>query len=431
MRKRAILVVLMTFLIFVIVTAGALATDNTGETRPVWPVPGHYSLSQGYHGGNAIDISDGSICGATIVAAMDGTVKEKFTCAEQHYGSYGDCHGFGTGLVIAGVDGKYYEYAHMQANSIPADIKVGSTVSAGQVIGRVGTTGYSSGYHLHFGISYDSWGGPGLDPTPSKIEYTYSDHTHIKGVFLYYDETHPHYGYWKCSICGMPFADGTTVLYGSCKTCYPQIATEPVSFKISTTGSCPPTTLNVTINTNDIYICDLTEVGVAIYDSESGMLLGIQKTKPSGTGTSVTLSFETNDLVGYEIPSDTTTKYLYHFFASTDTEIVYSRIGYFDGWSDGFCNNTYLIISFDPIEGSCPSRFVIVRTSSKYGVLPIPTRPGYRFSGWAIDPPEISRGNNGIPTFIEVIGTGSYVSLEDNTTVYALWNANEYIVTDV
>lgn len=130
-----------------------------------WPVPGHTSLSQGYHNGNAIDISDGSIAGANVVAAMGGKVTHIYLCGTQHLGQTSDCNGFGTGLVIAGDDGRIYQYAHMQANSIPGSVYYGAYVNAGQQIGKVGTTGNSSGNHLHFGISLGNyWNASGINP---------------------------------------------------------------------------------------------------------------------------------------------------------------------------------------------------------------------------------------------------------------------------
>ena len=139
-----------------------------------WPVPGHTmpnSISQWFHDGCAIDISDGSIAGANIVAALGGTVTHKFECGTQHYKDNHTCNGFGTGIVIKGDDGRIYQYAHMQAGSIPSNVYIGAYVAQGQVIGRVGTTGNSSGNHLHFGISYGTYySGNGVDP--SKETYT-------------------------------------------------------------------------------------------------------------------------------------------------------------------------------------------------------------------------------------------------------------------
>lgn len=145
-----------------------------------WPVPGHTNRSQRLHGNNAIDISDATIAGATIVAALGGTVEYKYTCGSQHYGSEHNCHGFGTGLVIRGTDGRAYQYAHMQAGSIPAGINKGSTVSTGQQIGRVGTTGNSSGNHLHFGICWGNyWEGAG---NPDNETYIYDSEHNPEGV---------------------------------------------------------------------------------------------------------------------------------------------------------------------------------------------------------------------------------------------------------
>ena len=137
-----------------------------------WPVPGHTHLSQGYHDYKAIDISDGSIAGADVVAALSGTVTAIYLCSSQHYGSSHDCNGFGTGLVIRGTDGRYYQYAHMMGNSIPSNVYYGAYVSTGQKIGRVGTTGNSTGYHLQFGIALGNyWNNSGINPALETYSY--------------------------------------------------------------------------------------------------------------------------------------------------------------------------------------------------------------------------------------------------------------------
>lgn len=139
-----------------------------------WPVPGHTTLTGTYSSDHpAIDISDGSITGAAVIAAMGGTIYKIYLCEEQHYGSNHDCNGFGTGIVIKGDDGRFYQYAHMQAGSIPSYVYYGGYVSAGAMVGRVGTTGNSSGPHLHFGISNGtSWYPCNVDPQTESYIYT-------------------------------------------------------------------------------------------------------------------------------------------------------------------------------------------------------------------------------------------------------------------
>ena len=143
----------------------------------VWPVPASKKISQGFHDNNAIDIS--APVGTKVVAAQTGTVKLVFRCTQTHY-NYGDCNGFGTGVVILGDDGRAYQYAHMQANSIPSNVYVGARVSAGQQIGCVGQTGYAYGPHLHFGVSYNAnyWQ---AGPDPRSLDYGPVD---LTGVYI-------------------------------------------------------------------------------------------------------------------------------------------------------------------------------------------------------------------------------------------------------
>lgn len=134
---------------------------NTGF---MWPVPGHYRLSSGWgmrwgrmHYG--IDINDGSIYQAPIVAIADGTIYETYTaCPHRDKKSRCRCgSGWGNHVAInhgemTNIDGAVYKamYAHM--DYLAAGMYVGKEVKQGEVIGYVGTTGDSTGYHLHFGL---------------------------------------------------------------------------------------------------------------------------------------------------------------------------------------------------------------------------------------------------------------------------------------
>jgi murein DD-endopeptidase MepM/ murein hydrolase activator NlpD len=54
-------------------------------------------------------------------------------------------------------------YAHLKKNSVPANIKPGTYVEIGDIIGKVGSTGTSTGPHLHFEIRID---GIKVNPLP-------------------------------------------------------------------------------------------------------------------------------------------------------------------------------------------------------------------------------------------------------------------------
>ena len=113
-----------------------------------WPVPGYYKLSDSYgwricpvHGKEfhtGIDISSSGIYGARIVAADAGTV-----LLSRAYGDYGNC------IMIDHGNGYVTLYAHMKSLS---QYGVGTKVSKGQTIGYVGSTGASTGPHLHFEV---------------------------------------------------------------------------------------------------------------------------------------------------------------------------------------------------------------------------------------------------------------------------------------
>ncbi len=126
----------------------------------VWPTPGFYYLSSEWnedrttynHG--AIDIAGGGIYGAKVVAAASGTVAYTNTYCPHDYGKSSSCGcggGYGKYVWIDHGNGKETIYAHLSSVSVSP----GQYVSAGQVVGYVGTTGYSTGPHLHFECRYN------------------------------------------------------------------------------------------------------------------------------------------------------------------------------------------------------------------------------------------------------------------------------------
>lgn len=174
--RKILSFILMAAMLLSIAPFAGIGLTAKAAGHLIWPVPGHYERSQRFHAGNAIDISDGSIAGARVVAAMGGTVTTIYYCTRNHYGddSGNCCYGFGTGLVITGDDGRIYQYCHMQAGSIPSNVYYGAYVSAGQQIGRVGMTGNASGNHLHFGISFGKYWYAGVDPDKENYDHSYS-----------------------------------------------------------------------------------------------------------------------------------------------------------------------------------------------------------------------------------------------------------------
>lgn len=83
--------------------------------------------------------------------ASSGTPVKAVSKATVVHAGYGGAGGaYGNHVILRLADGKYALYAHLSSHSVSA----GQTVGAGTVVGRVGSTGNSSGPHLHFEIRY-------------------------------------------------------------------------------------------------------------------------------------------------------------------------------------------------------------------------------------------------------------------------------------
>ncbi|MBV1941468.1 transglycosylase family protein [Streptomyces sp. BV286] len=103
------------------------------------------SWSKGYHTGVDFPVPTGTSvmsvgAGSVVTAGWGGS--------------------FGYQVVVRHGDGRYSQYAHLSAISV----KAGQSVGGGQRIGRSGSTGNSSGPHLHFEVRTGPGFGSDVDP---------------------------------------------------------------------------------------------------------------------------------------------------------------------------------------------------------------------------------------------------------------------------
>ena len=130
--------------------AAAARLERTGF---ISPLTRSYSISSGFGqrvdptgysgtGHDGIDMPGSA--GEAILAARYGTVVEAGFHASA--GNY---------AIVKHDNGYYTYYMHMTENFV----SVGQTLETGQQIGTMGTTGNSTGVHLHFGIATGVWSG--------------------------------------------------------------------------------------------------------------------------------------------------------------------------------------------------------------------------------------------------------------------------------
>ena len=147
-------------------TSGTVHDDlDISPSGFVWPCPGYYYLTsewnedRGSYNHGAIDIADAGIMGADVVAAKEGVVIDSYNGCYHNWGKDGSCGcggGYGNYVMIAHDGGKMTVYGHLSTTMV----YTGQHVYQGQVIGFVGSTGHSTGAHLHFetrlnGVKYN------------------------------------------------------------------------------------------------------------------------------------------------------------------------------------------------------------------------------------------------------------------------------------
>ncbi|MEY9490419.1 murein DD-endopeptidase MepM/ murein hydrolase activator NlpD [Streptomyces calvus] len=123
--------------------AGLVAPVSAGLGTPYHKAGSAWS--KGYHTGVDFPVPTGTsvksvAAGRVVAAGWEGS--------------------FGYQVVVRHTDGRYSQYAHLSAISV----KSGQSVNAGQRIGRSGSTGNSSGPHLHFEVRTGPGFGSDIDP---------------------------------------------------------------------------------------------------------------------------------------------------------------------------------------------------------------------------------------------------------------------------
>ena len=110
---------------------------TSGYGNRMHPVYGYMRFHSG------IDISAGY--GQPVVASRAGTVLIVRNPVEgQNWGGYG----YGNYVVVDHGDGYATLYAHLKNTKV----SVGQSVGAGELVGTIGSTGTSTGSHLHFEV---------------------------------------------------------------------------------------------------------------------------------------------------------------------------------------------------------------------------------------------------------------------------------------
>lgn len=143
--------------------SGFTTTSTTqGSAQFAWPAPGSYNISQPYgpsqytfeppydgypHFHTGLDLPNAA--GSPIVAAEPGVV----------VAAGFDETGYGNHIIIAHAGGFLTLYGHLETMLVTP----GQTVSEGQLIGLMGSTGNSTGSHLHFEIRFNN---QPIDPSP-------------------------------------------------------------------------------------------------------------------------------------------------------------------------------------------------------------------------------------------------------------------------
>lgn len=379
-RSKKILSVLLAVVITISAIPMSLITTSAATTY-VFPVCGIRRVSSPYgnrtfngvttfHGG--IDIP-GTDC--SVVATLPGTVSyvsnncwhNNYLVKCEHWLDYGNV------VKIKHADGTESVYGHVKYNSIT--VKVGDTVKAGQKIAVVGSSGYSSGPHLHFEIRNS-------DKTKRNvnigvINYKYIDYPELV------ETKPPKPGVPNISITKIDIAQGASAeikwnLVSNAKTYYLKVVGNSVNetFEVGNTNKYSYTLSNV--GTYSFSVCAKGDGGESSYSST----VSCTAHKPA---TVTFLDWDGEVLENVEVK----------YGENAKTPEIPKRTGYtFSSWDDSYYNvtsdkviNAIYKINTYTVNFIGANDEILKTEKVKYGesaTPPTDTKPeaGYVFYAW-------------------------------------------------
>ena len=202
-----------------------------------------------------------------ILATKDATVIQTGT---------GYSGGMGNHIFLEHKDDKNHSiYMHLDK----IYVKKGQNVKQGQIIGYMGTTGASTGVHLHFQLekapNYSL-----MNPNPTSRQYVYKNsHTHSYVYKTIFDKnTHPHRQVKTC-ICGKT-KETDDEIYGlvtGCDKCKPIISTKSGKTSTATYKTIKWNKIK-NANTYEYYLYQVDKKYAASYSTKSGEVSSNQVT---------------------------------------------------------------------------------------------------------------------------------------------------------
>ncbi|MDE5738278.1 MAG: peptidoglycan DD-metalloendopeptidase family protein [Oscillospiraceae bacterium] len=174
-QRRGILIIISLIIMFCyvfVMGCQVLEAKAAATKTAVFPVNNNcvvgfvYGYSESYGGTHkGIDLHDKK-GDDTVYCAVSGTVYgtnnqcQHISSWNSNSADYGKCpqshiNTWGNSIYIKGDDGWYYVYGHLKYNSIK--VEKNQRVTAGQPLATIGSSGASTGYHLHFEVR-TKWG---------------------------------------------------------------------------------------------------------------------------------------------------------------------------------------------------------------------------------------------------------------------------------